>query len=464
MPAILNRGDLEITNKNLESFHFALAAVEAAIRSVDPYRLIKKHMKVIGHNLIITDISGNTTKINLSRIKQTYIVGAGKASGKMALAVQSVLGHRRIKGAVNIPYDSGITSDLISLNEAGHPIPDKNGIAGVKKILDLLKQAGKSDLVIVLISGGGSALLPMPIRGISLPIKKSVTRSLLLSGASIDEVNAVRKHLSKVKGGKLLNYVDTGSRVVSLIISDVIGDHLSIIASGPTYYDISTFLQAKEILTKYALWESKDFVLVRRIIENGINGKIQETIKPGDKLLANVSNVLIGNNEMACNAALETLKKMRVNTLYLGSAFGGLAIDHGKYIASLANQLSSYCLPSALVLGGETVVKVSDCHQNGIGGRNQEAALSSAMSLEYKKNMDLSICCIGTDGIDGNSTYAGAFVTSRILPLISTNRIKYKAYLSKHDSSRAFKELKSVVITGRTGTNVNDISIIVRFR
>ena len=184
MPAILNRGDLEITNKNLESFHFALALWKPAIRSVDPYRLIKKHMKVKGHNLLITDIFGNATKINLSRIQQTYIVGAGKASGKMALAVHSVLGHRKIKGAVNIPYDSGLTSDLISLNEVGHPIPDENGIAGVKKILDLLKQAGRSDLVIVLISGGGSALLPMPIRGISLPIKKLVTRSLLLSGAS----------------------------------------------------------------------------------------------------------------------------------------------------------------------------------------------------------------------------------------------------------------------------------------
>ena len=241
-------------------------------------------MKVKGHNLLITDIFGNATKINLSRIQQTYIVGAGKASGKMALAVHSVLGHRKIKGSRYTWYDSGLTSDLISLNEAGHPIPDENGIAGVKKILDLLKQAGRSDLVIVLISGGGSALLPMPIRGISLPIKKLVTRSLLLSGASIDEVNAVRKHLSKVKGGKLLNYVNTGSRVVSLIISDVIGDDLSIIASGPTYYDISTFLQAKEILKKYILWESKDFVLVRRIIENGINGKIQETIKPGDQL------------------------------------------------------------------------------------------------------------------------------------------------------------------------------------
>ena len=243
----------------------------------------------------------------------------------------------------------------------------------------------------------------------------------------------MRKHLSKIKGGQLLNYVKAGTRVVSIIMSDVIGDDLSIIASGPTFHDTSTFLQAKEILQKYALWNRNDFVMVRRIIENGIDGKIQETIKPGDQVLANVSNVIIGNNEMACKAAVKTLIKMKVNTLYLGSSFGGLAIDHGKYLAQLAIQLSSFCLPSALVLGGETVVKVSECHQNGIGGRNQEVALSSAMNFKYKKNMDISICCLGTDGIDGNSPYAGAFVTSRIFPLVLTSRDKYKAYLSRHD-------------------------------
>lgn len=464
MRIILNRSDLEVTNKNLESFHFALSAGEAAIRSADPYRLVSKHMKVKGKNLIIRDIFGNAVKINLSRIQQTYIVGAGKASGKMALAVHRILDDKTIKGAVNIPYDSGLTSDLISINEAGHPIPDENGIVGTENIINLLNQTTKSDLVIVLISGGGSALFPMPIKGISLSTKQLVTRSLLLAGASIEEVNTVRKHLSKVKGGQLLNYVKEGSRVVSIIISDVIGNDLSIIASGPTFPDSSTFLQAKEILRKYILWDSKDFVTVQRIIENGIDGKIQETIKPGDQVLANVSNVIIGNNEMACSAAVKTLKKMKVNTLYLGSSFGGLAIDHGKYLAQLANQFSSYCLPSAFVLGGETVVKVSECHQNGIGGRNQEAALSSAMSFKYKKNMDISICCLGTDGIDGNSTYAGALVTSRIFPLVLTSREKYKAYLSRHDSSSAFKELKSAIITGRTGTNVNDISIIVRVR
>ena len=165
-----------------------------------------------------------------------------------------------------------------------------------------MKLAGKSDLVIVLISGGGFRAVTYANKGYFLAYQKISYSLFIAFWSSIDEVNAVRKHLSKVKGGKLLNFVNTGSRVVSLIISDVIGDDLSIIASGPTYYDISTFLQAKEILTKYTLWESKDFVLVRRIIENGINGKIQETIKPGDHSLANVSNVLIGNNEMACKA------------------------------------------------------------------------------------------------------------------------------------------------------------------
>ena len=320
MRIILNRSDLEVTNKNLESFHFALSAGEAAIRSADPYRLVGNHMKVKGKNLIIRDIFGNAVKINLSRIQQTYIVGAGKASGKMALAVHRILDDKTIKGAVNIPYNSGMTSDLISINEAGHPIPDENGIVGTENIINLLNQTTKSDLVIVLISGGGSALLPMPIKGISLSTKQLVTRSLLLAGASIEEVNTVRKHLSKVKGGQLLNYVKEGSRVVSIIISDVIGNDLSIIASGPTFpdsFDVSAG-QGNSPGNMYS-GIANDFVTVRRIIENGIDGKIQETIKPGDQVLANVSNVIIGNNEMACKAAVKTL--IKDESQYLVSGF-----------------------------------------------------------------------------------------------------------------------------------------------
>jgi glycerate-2-kinase len=155
---------------------------------------------------------------------------------------------------------------------------------------------------------------------------------------------------------------------------------------------------------------------------------------------------------------------MNINTIYLGSSFEGLAVDHGKYLAHLADQFSSNCLPSAFVLGGETVVKLEDTYQNSIGGRNQEAALSSGISFKHKKNMDISICCLGTDGIDGNSKNAGAVVTSRVFPMISSNRQKYEGFLTRHDSSNAFRELDTLIITGRTGTNVNDISIIVRVK
>ena len=466
MRTILNRKSLEAVNRNSKSIHFALSAIEAAMRSVDPVLLIKNNMKLKGHNLIITDLFKNIVNIDLFTIQRIYIIGAGKASGKMALAVHRLLREREVEGAVNVPYGSNMRSDAISITEAGHPIPDENGIEGTKKILGILKKTHKFDLVIVLISGGGSALLPMPTRGISLSTKQSVTRSLLLAGASIEEVNTVRKHLSEVKGGRLLQHFRERCRVISIIISDVIGDDLSIVASGPTFPDCSTYQQAVEILKKYLVWDSSmaGIVTVKKVILKGKDGGIPETIKIGDQVLTNVSNIIIGNNELACKAAMKTLNRMKINTIYLGSAFGGLAIDHGRYLAHLASQFSSNCLPSAFVLGGETVVKVSNGHLGGTGGRNQEAALASAMSFKYKKDMDLTICCLGTDGIDGNSTYAGAVVTPRIFRLVQGRKEKYKGYLAEHDTSNAFRELKSLIVTGRTGTNVNDISIMVRVK
>jgi glycerate-2-kinase len=423
-------------------------------------------VKLKHDNLLVSDIYGRRVVINLSNVRHTYVVGAGKASGKMAIAITEILGNRVSKGAINVPYNSDIKSDLISFKEAGHPLPDQNGVIGTKKILSLLSRTSKSDLVVALISGGGSALLPMPTDGISLSEKQQFTRSLLLSGASISEVNIVRKHLSAVKGGQLLNWIRPGCPVISLIISDVIGDDLSIIASGPTFPDESTFVQAKKILEKYMIWDSnkEGIIAVRRIIEKGVNGIIRETIKPGDNTISNVNNFIIGNNEIACKAAVNRLKKMKVNTIYLGSTFGGLAADHGRYLAHLANQFSSNCLPSAFVLGGETVVKVEDTYQNSTGGRNQEAVLSSGIANKHKEDVDLSVCCLGTDGIDGNSTNAGAIITSRIFPLISANRQKYEGFLIRHDSSNALRELDSLIITGRTGTNVNDISMVVRVK
>ena len=202
---ILNRKSLEAVNRNSKSIHFALSAIEAAMRSVDPVLLIKNNMKLKGHNLIITDLFKNIVNIDLFTIQRIYIIGAGKASGKMALAVRRLLREREVEGAVNVPYGSNMRSDAISITEAGHPIPDENGIEGTKKILGILKKTHKFDLVIVLISGGGSALLPMPTRGISLSTKQSVTRSLLLAGASIEEVNTVQNICPKLRGEGFFN-------------------------------------------------------------------------------------------------------------------------------------------------------------------------------------------------------------------------------------------------------------------
>jgi glycerate 2-kinase len=431
-----------------KSSRLILSTLEVAIDSVRPAPLIKHAVKFNNSKLTVRDIYGNLSEFG--EFDRVYVVGAGKATLGMAHAVCSILDDKIAAGAITVPHGTKVRGiKRILITEASHPIPDKEGIKGTRNILSILRKADQNDLVIFLISGGGSALMPLPPSGISLADKQKTTNTLLRSGASIQEINIVRKHLSTVKGGQLLRYVNQSCLLLSLIISDVIGDDLGMIASGPTCPDSSTFMDALNILRKYRI---KGPTAVIQYVAKGAKGKIKETPKPQDKLFSRIHNVLIGNNTIACKAAVGYLKKRGVRAVNLGSEFDGEAKEFGMFLAQRALGLRRKRL--AIVAGGETTVKLGR-RKNGLGGRNQEAALSCLAGLDRG---DVAIGCMGTDGMDGNSDAAGALVSPKTIML--AKKMDLEKYLNMHDSYHAFKELNSLIFTGFTGTNVNDIAIM----
>ncbi len=420
-----------------------LAALEAAVDSARPDALVKQAVRLDG-KLSVRDIYGNTAKFQ--KFDSVYVVGAGKAAGGMADALYSILKNRISAGAITVPHGTRIKNRVIKVTEASHPVPDKSGVEGTKKIVDVLGKAGQGDLVFVLISGGGSALMPMPAPGVSLHDKQRITNLLLGSGASIHEVNVVRKHLSSVKGGQLLRHINKSCTVVSLILSDVIDDDVAAIASGPTCPDNSTFKDAQKILNKYHV---KSPSAVDRHISKGARGKINDTPKPGDPVFSKVHNMIIGNNVVACKSAVNYLKQHGLHAVHLGSEFDGEAQDFGRFLARLSSDLAG--APFAIVAGGETTVKLNKS-RNGRGGRNQEAALACAIEL----GQDITVAFMGTDGIDGNSDAAGALVSKATS---FSKKMDLQKYLDRHDSYHALKKMHSLIFTGYTGTNVNDIAI-----
>ncbi len=427
----------------LEDFHGAgatpvLDAVEAAIKSVEPASLVRRAVKYSHGSVTVQDIHGK--KQTFTGFGDVYVVGAGKAAAAMADELCSIL--KVSEAAITVPYGIRPQDSRIQFVQASHPIPDENGIMGTKRILQVLKKAKENDLVFVLVSGGGSALMPMPAGRLELADKQRITAGLLASGATIHEINAVRKHLSSVKGGQLARHV--AGTTVSLILSDVVSDDLGSIASGPTFPDSSTFGDALGIIKKYNVAGDSD--PAARHLMDGVSGQVAETPKPGDPVFGRVHNFLVGNNSVACNAAADSLKGSGFKVRYLGSDFGGPAADFGRLMARTATNLEPL---HAVVAGGETVVRLGS--KSGRGGRNQEAALAFALGL---LGSSVVAAFVGTDGIDGNSDAAGALVSAR------TVTRGMEAYLENHDSYNALEN--SLVFTGLTGTNVNDITIICR--
>lgn len=469
MQIIANRTLLEKQHMQYKSLNLTLSVLESAMKFIDPEKLVNRCFKLEGSKLSIKDVQSKTrAALDLQEHDSIYLVGAGKGTAKMAVAVCNILKGRISGGAINVPHNTNVQIHGISVTEAGHPIPDKSGINGTKKIVNILKQTKGSDLVFVLISGGGSSLMPLPLDGLTLPYKQKITQAMMATGASIQEINVVRKHLSKIKGGRLIRFLNNNNNctVISLILSDVIGDNLATIASGPTVPDSSTFKDAEKILRKYHLWNStrEENYAAKMLIIKGIRGTIEDTPKPGDKIFHNVHNIIIGNNSLICEEATKHLKKRGVRAINLGSSFNGKAKNFGVFLSKLASDFSMSFAPFALVLGGETTVKLNAEKHNGIGGRNQEAILAAAINSKFGDANDVTIVCMGTDGIDGNSNAAGAVLTPKTLSIIKRKKIYWKKYMYNHDSYSALEKLDSIVMTGRTGTNANDIAIICRLK
>jgi glycerate 2-kinase len=379
-----------------------LQCLERAVNAADPKQLIKVKVKVENNHL---QVEGYT--FDLRKFKHVYVVGGGKAGGKMAQTIEEILGPHLTAGVINIPYGTKQKTHVIELNEASHPVPDEAGVRGTYRIMELAEHAEENDLVICLISGGGSSLMPMPREGISLQDKQALTNVLLKSSAAISEINAVRKHLSAFKGGWLAKKAYP-AQVLNIILSDVMGDQLDSIASGPTVPDPSTFSDAKKILEKHNLWLNAP-VSIRKVLLQGAKGLLQETPKAGDSVFENVYNVVIGNNRTACLAAVDCLRSKGLKTLLLADMLEGEAREVGKALAKFASSgfLCNAPIPKPLgvVGGGETTVTVTG---NGLGGRNQELALSAALNL--KDSEECVIASFSTDGVDGPTDAAGAIV------------------------------------------------------
>jgi hydroxypyruvate reductase len=424
-----------------------------ALKAVDPVEAVQRHLKLEGEVLTV-----NGTTFSLRDYDDIYAIGGGKAGASMALALEAILGDRITRGIINVKYGHLSNVKRIKLNEVGHPIPDQNGVSGAEEIVGLLEQVAQSDLVICLISGGGSALLPSPAEGISLQDKQEMTNLLLECGASINEINAIRKHISKLKGGGLAR-LGHPSTLIALMLSDVVGDPLDVIASGPTVPDQSTFGECMAILEKYNLSEKVPASIKGRI-ERGIRGEIEETPKTGNPIFENTHNVIIGSNIIAVKAAEQKATELGYKPLILSTFVEGETRQVAKVHAAIAKEILKTNhpieLPACIISGGETTVTIRG---NGLGGRNQEFVLSSALDIQGLKHV--VVLSGGTDGTDGPTDAAGAIADGDTINRAHELGLDASAYLEDNDSYHFFEKLEDLIKTGPTNTNVMDLRLIL---
>ncbi|MFX0094828.1 MAG: glycerate kinase [Candidatus Hodarchaeota archaeon] len=446
----------QLNNKTKKSYTFALKLAENMFKAINPAHLIHQNIQFDSSSQIL---SIGEWHYDLDQ-RHVIIIGGGKASGTMVQELERIIPSEIIVGGcVNVPKEQvqAIKTDKIEIIGAGHPLPDPDGVKGVKRIISYVKTAKEEDLIICLISGGASAMLPDPVPGISLDDLQNFTDLLLRCGATIHEINACRKHIGSIKGGQLAHMA--ASTMVCLILSDVIGDNLGTIASGPTSPDPSTFQDVRNIFTKYNLW-SKIPVSVKQRIELGLQQEISETPKPGNPIFDRIHNHIIGNNRLACLTILEMAKRASYNTVLLTSLGEGEAREVGTFFGTIAREvkISDHPIPApaVIVFGGETTVKVLG---KGKGGRNQELAVATARKIDNTEG--IVIVSLGTDGFDGPTDCAGAIVHSQTMNNVREKGLSIEMALKNNDCYPLLKSLISLIFTGVTGTNVADVTFAV---
>jgi hydroxypyruvate reductase len=412
----------------------ARAIWQAALAAGDVTPLVRSHL----------DVGPRDARI--------VVLGCGKASGAMARAAEDVLGDRIADGFVVVK--DGYTAPLrrIRLAEAGHPVPDARGLAASAHLLELAARARADDLVLFLVSGGGSALTPAPAPPVTLEEKQQITRLLLAAGATIAELNAVRKHLSRFKGG-LLARAAWPATVVTLALSDVIGDPLDVIASGPTAPDPTTFATALDVLERRGA-KTRAAASVRERLEAGARGEVEETPKPGDRIFDRVTNLVVGNNALITDAAVATAQRFGYQTRFLSRAIQGETRDVARELVAQARRLEA---PACLVAGGETTVTVKG---PGTGGRCQEFALAAALALGPGE--DVTVLAAGTDGTDGPTDAAGAIVDSGSVERGRTAGVDAVRALADNDAYRFLRASGDLLVSGPTNTNLLDLYVLLR--
>jgi glycerate 2-kinase len=432
-----------------------LDALEEALDAVDPYRCVRSSMRVTSRHLIVGNII-----IPLSRSKGILVLAVGKAAASMMRAALEILRKKPIRGILVCSKDEQrpALDSRVEIFRSGHPIPDQAGLEASRSVIQAVGDLNESDVLLCLISGGASAMLPAPMEGITIHDKITMTGQLLRSAATIHETNTVRRHLSKLKGGRLIELC-RASTILSLIISDVPGNHLPDIGSGLTAEDPTSYHDAVQVLRRHDLWQ-KTPSRIKNLLLNGVRGTIAETPKPGNPAFRRVHNVIIADNETACKAAQRALRRKKLQPRTLSTSVELEARDMGKLLATVAAKSAIHADMfrrwNAMIVGGECVVRVAG---RGEGGRNQEVALSAVKDI---KGLDgCVIAAFGTDGIDGNTKAAGAIVDGNTARRAKLRELDPNDFLSRNDSGTFFKLLGDALVTGSTGTNVGDIYIMI---
>ncbi len=432
---------------------------EAALEAVDPEKAVRSSLLRQEDSL---QLAG--TAYALSDFRNVFLVGTGKAGVPMARAVEDILGDRLEQGLIVVKHGHGGALDKTQVLEAGHPEPDEDGRRATEALLSFLhSRVTDQDLLLVLLSGGGSALLPAPVPEISFEAKQGTNATLLKSGATIHEINTIRKHLSRVKGGRLIEHAG-GAQILSLMLSDVVGDDLSSIASGPTVADPTRFEDCLRILAGYKIEESTPPEVLSYLRSGAASGTtgIRETPKPGDSRFARVQNAIVASNIVALKAAAEKALTLGFTPLILSSSIAGNNADVALVHAALAREVLQSGLPvqrpCCIISGGETTVRVTG---DGKGGRSQEFALCCAAEIAAWDFESILFTSLGSDGTDGPTDAAGAWASPQTAARAEALNLSMQDFLTRNDSYHFFQALGDLIITGPTQTNVMDLRFIL---
>ncbi|MCX8184922.1 MAG: glycerate kinase [Sulfolobales archaeon] len=430
-----------------------LEVLEAGVRAADPESSIRRVITRSEDGVCVLNECFNT------RNRRIHVIGFGKAGQGMSLGCESILGDLVSGGVVIVPsVDPARTPKRLEVVEGDHPIPREKTLLASRRLVSYVEEnLREGDVVIVLISGGGSALFEVPYPPLTLDEVATTTNILMKAGADIVELNTVRKHLSLVKGGRLLEFLRKSYRVFSLIISDVVGDPIEFIASGPTEADTTTYRDVYEVLQRRDVWNSIP-ISVRELVMRGLSGEIPETPKPGDPQLSKVRNIVVSSNIISLLEMEKKARELGYRTTILTSTMVGEAREVGRFLGGVARHVARYKKPDErvmLLLGGETTVTVRG---RGIGGRNQELCVGFAISVRGLSNVVL--VSAGSDGVDGNSPAAGGICDGSLVDEALRAGLDPHRYLSNNDTYTLLSKLGRAIVTGPTGTNVNDLVVL----